>query len=366
MIRFLEYHPTQLQRIVDETWTTLYSLVFVSAVLIWIYEAFIPMSYLILWIVAQSIYILLRYVNAKALKKHMANEDHEKMKLHARVLLLLIIFSALLWNVGNIVGVLYAPELYEFVSLIMMMGIVTAAAMSLSTLFFIYSVYFFLMMLPQLFMLTQYSDHLHHIVIVLAMIYFPIVFMFSRSLYKSFLVSIDHHEELKDHATVMHRLSVTDALTQTHNRRYLYDTGRKLIVEAVAQEQDVSQLMIDIDYFKKINDSYGHQVGDEILVSIAKNVQAMIRSSDVLARVGGEEFAVLLLNTSVEDAKKVAENIRRSIEGGKFAHSNGHIIVTVSIGVAGLNNEVLTLDELYSKADARLYQAKSLGRNRVC
>lgn len=366
MTRFLEYHPTQIQRIVDETRTTIYGLVFVSAVLVWTYGAFVPTYLLMIWIAAQSIYIVSRYFNAKALKRHLDNGDSDKMRLQARVLLLLIVFSALLWNLGNIIGVLYAPEWYEFISLIMMIGIVTVGALSLSALFFIYNVYFFLMMLPQFVLLSQYSDRLHHIIVILALIYFPIVFLLSRSVYRDFLITIDHHENLKSHATVMQRLSMTDALTQTHNRRYLYDTGRKLIEEALAEKQDVSQLMIDIDHFKKINDSYGHQVGDEILVSIAKNVQAVIRSGDILARVGGEEFAILLLNTPVQEAKNVAEAIRSSIEGVKFSHSSGDIIVTVSIGVAGLGGEALTLDRLYSEADARLYQAKSLGRNRVC
>ncbi len=124
--------------------------------------------------------------------------------------------------------------------------------------------------------------------------------------------------------------------------------------------------MIDIDHFKKINDTYGHQTGDDILIAISQKIQSMIRNNDLLARIGGEEFAILLPGSSRKEAKTVGEQICIAIERDPFVIKDEMITVTVSIGIAELDDADPTFDALYQKADSQLYEAKKLGRNRVC
>ncbi len=215
-----DHHPIQVQRIVDETPKTVIGLSLLSVVTIWIYADFIPTHLLIAWILLQTIFIFFRLLNAKMLAQSIQEEDMDKMRLHTKLLFFVLIYSALVWNAGNIVGVMYAPPMYEFVSLVMMMGIVTAATISLSAIFFIYMSYFILMMIPQFYMLYLFGDRPHLIIMLLAFIYFPFVIMLTKSLYQKSLKTIEHHEDLKNHANDLYGLSITDALTQLHNRRY--------------------------------------------------------------------------------------------------------------------------------------------------
>ena len=124
-------------------------------------------------------------------------------------------------------------------------------------------------------------------------------------------------------------------------------------------------LMLDIDYFKRINDTYGHQVGDVVLVTLAKKIQNMTRDCDIFARIGGEEFALLLYNTSIEDAKVVGQEICHTIASHDFIEKEQYIDVTISIGVATLNHDINSLDTLQYQADQKLYEAKESGRNCV-
>jgi diguanylate cyclase (GGDEF)-like protein len=116
---------------------------------------------------------------------------------------------------------------------------------------------------------------------------------------------------------------------------------------------------------KKINDTYGHHIGDTVLVFLAKKIKNMTRESDVFARVGGEEFAFLLYDTVQEDAIILAEKICATIEQADIPTADGTVRATLSIGVSTLSESISSLEDLYRDADAHLYQAKTLGRNRV-
>ncbi len=167
-------------------------------------------------------------------------------------------------------------------------------------------------------------------------------------------------------------IGLTDSLTGVYNRRYI---DRRLIEEiSRAQRQDyrISVMYIDIDHFKLVNDSIGHQGGDEVLREVAARIKAELRLSDALARFGGEEFVVLLIDADLESAGQVAERIRASIAGTPFELPNdASIPVSVSIGVATLNdfernNAIEGVGQtLVAHADAALYKAKEGGRNRV-
>ena len=158
----------------------------------------------------------------------------------------------------------------------------------------------------------------------------------------------------------------TDALTGLSNRRYFFELGRTALKKAIRAGKPVSAIMFDADMFKKINDTYGHAVGDKALIHLSVMSQEALRDTDILARLGGEEFAVLLENTEESIAGDVAERLRSTINSKPLALERGELTVSVSAGVACLYPEGGDdLDGLLAQADKALYAAKSGGRNRV-
>jgi len=161
-------------------------------------------------------------------------------------------------------------------------------------------------------------------------------------------------------------MALTDALTGLHNRRYLDAHLEGLVKRAEENQKALSVLVFDIDHFKKINDTYGHRVGDEVLVELANRVRRNVRGFDLTARYGGEEFIVVMPDTVMEVAFAVAERLRSKIAGVEFAppSMDKGITVTVSIGAA-MAREGESPESLVERADKALYAAKDAGRNRV-
>lgn len=173
-------------------------------------------------------------------------------------------------------------------------------------------------------------------------------------------------DKLRDDVRRQEQLSCTDELTQAYNRRHLLQRMKEELAEAVRHERSVSFIMLDIDHFKQINDTYGHLAGDDILRQLADLARGHIRQEDILARYGGEEFGILLPTTQAQTAAFTAERIRSVVQGNKFTSGQLVIRVTASIGVAGFPADpVTTSDELIELADKRLYMAKHTGRNQV-
>ncbi len=168
---------------------------------------------------------------------------------------------------------------------------------------------------------------------------------------------------LQEQAMKLRSMADTDILTNCMNRRALFDLASK---ELPHYKKGVSTLLLDIDFFKTINDTHGHAAGDAALKHFAAVVKQAIRSTDVLARYGGEEFAVLMLNAPLEEVQAVAERIRAAVEETPLRFYGEEIKMTVSIGGAMHNSETkeAQLDVLLNEADGYLYQAKEAGRNR--
>ncbi len=161
-------------------------------------------------------------------------------------------------------------------------------------------------------------------------------------------------------------LSNKDYLTKVYNRRYFNDFAKKAIELAKRSEHDLSIVAIDIDRFKTINDTFGHIIGDEVLVTISDILRNTIRKSDIVARFGGEEFILLLNNASLKDATKIAEKIRKIIENTKIEVDGKEINMTSSFGVATFNKEnEEDITSILQRADDLLYIAKKHGRNKV-
>lgn len=179
------------------------------------------------------------------------------------------------------------------------------------------------------------------------------------------LENVINHERLKN-------TGLTDPLTGAHNRRYFEQRLREEAGRNLRQKQPLSCLLLDIDHFKNVNDTHGHQAGDQVLQETAARIKGQLRLSDALVRYGGEEFAALLTQTDQVVALSIAERIRQSIADKPFRLAGGaSLTVTISIGVAALGGAARTesLDELARKlvarADEALYRAKESGRNRV-
>lgn len=173
-------------------------------------------------------------------------------------------------------------------------------------------------------------------------------------------VAIDR-TALRDKAGEYEQLSVTDPLTGLLNRRYLEERIAEEIVRSKRHRFSLSLMMLDVDDFKAYNDKFGHPAGDTALRTVAEILKETLRGADVAARYGGEEFAILLPQTSSEEAAQIGERLRRRIEKAEFSGRN----VTVSIGIASCSNEVDSAKDLISAADVALYSAKNQGRNNV-
>jgi two-component system cell cycle response regulator len=174
-------------------------------------------------------------------------------------------------------------------------------------------------------------------------------------------------ERLRDNVQATIEMAVTDGLTGLHNRRYLERHLTTLVQQATARDKPLSVLVLDIDHFKAINDSYGHAVGDEVLREFSRRVRKTVRGIDLACRMGGEEFVIAMPDTDAALALVVAERLRHRIATERFSipDSNENIDVTVSIGIASLHSSADTPDTLIKRADGAMYRAKKSGRNRI-
>jgi diguanylate cyclase (GGDEF)-like protein len=172
-------------------------------------------------------------------------------------------------------------------------------------------------------------------------------------------IELAYHEEI-------YRLMTCDGLTQVHNKRSFDTALDREVSRAVRYQRHVSLIVFDIDHFKRINDTRGHLAGDAVLRQIAALIAAHVRRDDLVARVGGEEFALLLPEIPLESARVVAEKLRALVARTAFRFEDTEIPVTASFGVSSITPEAsLTAVELYRHADEHLYEAKRSGRNRV-
>ncbi len=160
-------------------------------------------------------------------------------------------------------------------------------------------------------------------------------------------------------------LAARDSLTGALNRGSFFETGQQLLTLSQRRKLEVSFVLMDLDNFKAINDTYGHFIGDQVLIHFIKTIKGLLRESDLVARVGGEEFALLLPDTGIEDATRIANKIRIAIGASTVKVEDKTVTYTMSTGIASSETGCYSADELFKRADLKLYDAKNKGRNRV-
>jgi two-component system cell cycle response regulator len=171
-------------------------------------------------------------------------------------------------------------------------------------------------------------------------------------------VEAQYHEEI-------YRLMTVDGLTQAFNRRYFNEVFEREFNRSKRYQRALSLIILDIDFFKHVNDTFGHLAGDSLLRQLAAAAKPRLRREDIFARVGGEEFAILLPEITLEGARVTADKVRRIVEASRFKHEQQVIPCTISLGVAAMVETMTEATALYKAADECLYEAKQTGRNRV-
>ena len=166
--------------------------------------------------------------------------------------------------------------------------------------------------------------------------------------------------------TELHRLATTDPMTATLNRRQFFELGQKALRRQRRPGQGFGLLMIDIDHFKIINDRYGHPLGDAALQHVVHCLRSGLRQTDLIGRVGGEEFAIVLPTTSTDDALDVAERLCTRVATEPLQQGSTTICMTISIGLTMARHTDRSLEQIIARSDTQLYRAKETGRNQVC
>lgn len=169
-----------------------------------------------------------------------------------------------------------------------------------------------------------------------------------------------------EHCEKWKALAMTDELTGLYNRRGLRDAGERAVARAQRYNHPLAAIMFDIDRFKHINDCYGHAIGDQVLAAVGRRCRTQLRTADILARYGGDEFVAVLPETPLDAARFVAERMRGVVANTAFHSDNLNLQLSISLGVAAYHDtETSTFEELLKYADAAMYEAKRRGWGRV-
>ncbi len=191
------------------------------------------------------------------------------------------------------------------------------------------------------------------------------VYELKHSIYNMALSLKSAFEELEKKKSELEQLAYYDPLTGLPNRRFFFDHANLILESSKRYRNPISLLIIDIDHFRKINDTYGHEAGDIVLKSFADILKKTIRQSDLAARLGGEEFVLLMPNATLQQGKVMAERVRVSFQNSLIVYEEKEIRATLSVGLASFKSGIESIDDLIRMADEALYKAKELGRNRI-
>ena len=279
-----------------------------------------------------------------------------------RVFFLTLLLPVSLWGIGSVLLAMGAPVENQIAIYLILLGLAAGSVSAYYPFPYIVITVLAIELLPMTLMFLVSGGVLQIQVALVTLTFFAI--SIRASLLQA--ATLDENYSLNALLTNSNRemtmLATTDFLTGIGNRRYFLTAAEAQLRFCMRHGLPVSLLLLDLDNFKQINDTYGHQMGDLVLQQAAKAIQTSLRTSELSARFGGEEFIVLLPATDVKGAMVVAEKIRSNMEGSTFGDSLQRIRVTTSIGVTGGN---VSIEQMIAAADTALYRAKNEGRNRV-
>ena len=279
--------------------------------------------------------------------------------------LVLLVLTYYFTDVNSHVGLSMSLYVYHNAILLFIVGIVILryrektppAELGASISYILLAVFQFMAATFALLQGKELNPFFQELYIYLNFVTMPAAFT-AMGLFVVFMLASDLSENMK-------ALAMTDALTQCLNRRGFYDQAQQKIRHLLKKSQHVCVVLWDIDKFKSINDRYGHAGGDQVLIETVNQVRSHIKREDLLGRLGGEEFVILLGRIEFDEANDVAERLRKIIEGHTI-HCNGKDIkVTASFGVVFVEDDNIDVEKAIDIADSALYQAKEFGRNKV-
>lgn len=201
-------HPKLIESLVEQTPRAMIAMLIVSSAYFGIFIKFIPFNVLVVWFVFQILLAAYRFYNAKNFKTHLKEKNQEKIEKNEIYFIISNVFQAFMWTMSSILSFVYAPQPYELVCFVMIIGIITAAALSMSSLYKAYLIFFFLMIIPQIIILIYFGEHHHLGLVVLTLIYIPATILLSKAIYSSRLSSIEAHDDLEKSVDKLHQLSI--------------------------------------------------------------------------------------------------------------------------------------------------------------
>jgi diguanylate cyclase (GGDEF)-like protein len=349
----------QLRLLVKQSYPGAYFGFIMGTILCWVMRDYASATSLLIWFAALAAVTLARLFFS--LVYFRASGSAQEVLRRARPYRIALHASALTWGVGTVL-IMPASLYAQTVILCVLTGLAGAI---LST----YSAYrpaaiasMLMIMLPITLWLYSRHDELHVSLAVGATIFIYVTLRGARILSHAMKLNLQMGHELKLAHEIADRLAKTDALTGINNRRAFFEFGEQIASYCERNALPLSAIMLDVDHFKRINDSRGHHFGDATLQQIASLLEREFRKSDVVGRLGGEEFAILLPDTALEHAHALAEKLRATIASTPVTFREQQFSVTASLGVAVGDYR---LESLLPKADAAMYQAKIQGRNRT-
>ena len=279
-------------------------------------------------------------------------------------IVLILLFGALITSIDQLVTPSITPFLIACVSISAIF--IIKPLHTLLIFLFGYIIYYFAMGITQLDLSILLSNRVNGFTTVILGVFLSFV------LWKSYVTNLQlkkhillQQKELEDKNKELQHLAAHDSLTGLVNRRYFEEKASYEILRVKRYGGESCLFLLDIDNFKKINDKYGHPIGDKVLQSLASILKTQLREIDIASRIGGEEFAIILINTDAKAGKFVAEKLRSSIEKKIFILDDEEINITVSIGITSIDRGINSYEEAYENADKALYIAKAKGKNKL-
>ncbi|MFZ4552686.1 MAG: diguanylate cyclase [Aquabacterium sp.] len=332
----------------------------------WLWWPEVHRELILSWLVAGLLATLIRF-GALAAFRHAWTAGAFDASRWVRVYAWTLAISASVWGCGAVAVVSATDMLSQVLTVMFAVGLAGCAIPTYAAHHQITMLGMGMALSPMSVWLLMQPQPLQKVVGVACLIFLVTASLGARRLSAALVDAFRLTHELERANRLAEAAAMTDVLTGLSNRRAFLDHAEQMLRYAVRHHRPMCAIMMDIDWFKRVNDSYGHRVGDEVLTQVASVLTARVRGSDICGRIGGEEFAMLLPDASVQDACRLADEVRANVEQLSFTAPDGRTFcVTASFGVGVLRPWMgADIGILLHNADEALYQAKAGGRNRV-